>query len=376
MQQQFQRVTVETLAYALAPEICTSAAIEEALSEVYGRLKMPLGRLELMTGIQERRFWPNGTLPSEMAAQAGRKALEQSVVAPEQLDLLIFAGVCRDRLEPATASNVHALLGLPPSVAFFDLGNACLGFCNALALAGGLVEAGQVQSVLVVSGENGRPLLDWTLEELRQPQQTRQSFKRYFANLTIGGGAVAAVVCRSELAEKPRGKPAPPAAPDKSAASAAMADPAESPALPVLRLRYAVSRSDTTASGLCQGGTSDAGGLAMLTDSEELMVAGVNLAEQTWEAFQTASGWSAGSLHRVVCHQVGRQHQRALLERLGIPLEKDFPTYPKLGNVGSVSLPITLAMAREVGAVSSGQRVVGLGIGSGLSCMVLGWEID
>lgn len=340
------RTGIETLAYALPPEVWTSESIEARLAPAYERLKLPEGRLELMTGIRERRFWPANKLPSEAAAEAGRAALVKSQLRAEEIDLLIFAGVCRDRLEPATASGVHARLQLPEATAIMDLSNACLGFCNALTVAGALIESGQIQAALIVSGENGRPLMDWTLAEMLRPDQTRKSLKRYFANLTIGAGAVAATVVNRD----------------------------EHPAS--LRLRAAVTLSDTTAHALCQGGNTGSGGLEMLTDSEALMQAGVALAARTWESFAATTGWSAASLDRVVCHQVGKQHQRTLLERLGIPLEKDFSTYPELGNIGSVSLPITLAKAQEAGAIPPGSKVAGCGIGSGLSCMMLAFEAD
>ena len=59
---------------------------------------------------------------------------------------------------------------------------------------------------------------------------------------------------------------------------------------------------------------------------------------------------------------------------LGIPLEKDFSTFPYLGNMGTVSLPLTAALAEERGFLRPGDRVGFLGIGSGLNCMMLGLD--
>jgi len=63
-----------------------------------------------------------------------------------------------------------------------------------------------------------------------------------------------------------------------------------------------------------------------------------------------------------------------MLRTMGIPREKDFITYPSLGNIGTVSLPITAAIAEERGFLCPGDNVVFAGIGSGLNCMMLGWE--
>lgn len=340
----YNTVAIESLEYALPDEVWTSDSIEERLGEVYERLGLPAGRLELMTGIRERRFWAADHKPSAASAAAGAAALEKSSVGRDGIELLIHCGVCRDRLEPATASYVHGLLDLPKTVQVMDLSNACLGFCNALSLAGAMLESGQIKAALIVSGENGRPLMDWSLNELARPEQTRQSIKAYFANLTIGAGAVAAVLTRTERA--PRG----------------------------IRLAGGVVLTDSAANALCEGGDAGTAGLAMQTDSEALLKAGVALARSTWQQFVDVFQWSVDKLDCVVCHQVGRQHQRALLEALEIPLDKDVPTYPELGNIGSVSLPLTLARAVESGHLGPGGRAIGLGIGSGLSCMMLAFE--
>lgn len=345
----YDNVVIAAMANAMPQERWSSEAIEARLDNVYERLKLPRGRLELMTGIRERRFWPADMPPSKAAAAAGRKALDKGAVPLGSIDLLINASVCRDRMEPATASFVHGLLELDSSTQVLDISNACLGFCNALVLAGAMIAAGQIKSALIVSGENGRPLMDWTLNELQQPHQTRKSVKPYFANLTIGAGAVAALVCHEKQLQ--------------------------SDCQPVARLVSGVSLTDSAANKLCQGGSAGAHALEMQTDSEALLEAGVKLAATTWQAFLEHTGMTVAAFRRVVCHQVGKQHQRALLEALGIPLDKDFPTYPDYGNIGSVSLPFTLAEAVTSGVVSRGDHVAGLGIGSGLCCMMLNFAV-
>ena len=68
----FEHVCIESIAVALPEESWTSAAIEERLRPLYERLRLPFGRLELMSGIRERRFWPRGTRPSDASAAAGK----------------------------------------------------------------------------------------------------------------------------------------------------------------------------------------------------------------------------------------------------------------------------------------------------------------
>ena len=109
----------------------------------------------------------------------------------------------------------------------------------------------------------------------------------------------------------------------------------------------------------------------METDSEALLHAGIQLARETFTAFCDEHDLSPEGLDRVMTHQVGSAHRRMLLDALELSTEQDFVTFPTLGNVGSVSLPITLAMAVEAGHVEMGQRVGLLGIGSGLTCQMV-----
>ena len=341
----FARTVLSGLVAELPPEVWTSDEVERRLAPLYARLRLPEGRLELMTGIRERRFWPGPIRPSAASALAGRRAMAAASVGPADIDLLIHCSVCRDRLEPSTAAYIHGLLGLGPQAQILDVSNACLGFANALALAAGLVESGQIRRALLCAGEDGRPLVERTLRTLNEDLSLdRDGIKAYFANLTIGAGAAAAVVSRDDLAA-PGG----------------------------YRILGGAAATDSSANRLCEG-DSAAHELDMRTDSEALLHAGIRLAGDCWERFRGATGWDASTPDRVVTHQVGRRHSQMLLERLGLDPAKDCPSFARLGNVGSVSLPATLALAREEGRVVAGHRVALLGIGSGLSSLMLAAE--
>jgi 3-oxoacyl-[acyl-carrier-protein] synthase-3 len=322
--------------------VWTSADIEERLRPLYERLKLPVGRLELMTGIRERRMWPAGTRPSDASAAAGRAVLAQSALRAGQVELFIHAAVSRDMLEPATASFAHRKIGLPGTAQIFDVSNACLGFLNSLTIAAGMIESGHIRCAMIVAGENGRPLVEETLRTLVERPLTRNEIKPYFANLTIGSGAVGAIVCHRSLVAG-RGH----------------------------RLLGGVARAATGHSELCQGDTYGTESLAMQTDSEQLLLAGVALARETWDEF---AGEQGTDFARFVCHQVGSAHRRKLFETLGLDVAKDFSTFETLGNTGSVALPATLAAAVAAGAVREGDRVGLLGIGSGLNCLMLALE--
>ncbi|MCR5183523.1 MAG: 3-oxoacyl-ACP synthase III [Opitutales bacterium] len=341
----WKNVVVESLAVELPPEIWSSDFIEQKLSALYERLRLPSGRLELMTGIRERRFWDRPIKASEASALAGTKALASAGTSADEVDLLIHSSVCRDRLEPATAAYVHGLLGLSPKAQFFDISNACLGFMNAIAVAASMIDAGQIRRALICSGENGKPLLENTIAKLNENLTlTRNAIKPYFANLTIGAGAVAAVISHVDVARKK-----------------------------LMKVLGGVIETDSKSNKFCEG-DSEGDGLVMQTDSEKLLISGISLASRAWKIFKSTMGWNEKTPARVITHQVGTRHSTALFEALGLAREKDWSSFPFLGNVGSVSLPATLALAHQAGAIVPGDKVALLGIGSGLSTMMLGVE--
>lgn len=345
----WQNVSIASVGWHLGDDVVTSTAIEDRLAQVYERIGLHPGRLELMTGIKERRFFGPGVRPSGIAAAAGRHAVEKSGLDPARIGCLIHASVCRDFLEPATANVVHHALGLSNDAQVFDVSNACLGVMNGVALAANMIELGQIESALVVAGENGRPLLDATIEGLLGDETvTRKSIKGRIASLTIGAGAAAILVARKDLAEN--GHP----------------------------IAGAVIRSATEHNHLCRGGVQDAGDtgvspgtvLDMSTDAEALLLAGVDLAKRTWAAFVEETGLA--NPDKVLTHQVGKAHHQGLFSALDLDSTRAFVTYDRLGNVGSVSLPITLGLAAEAGFVKPGDTVALLGIGSGLSSLMMG----
>ncbi len=343
---QYSRVCLDTFAYQLPPRIISSEQIEERLSPLYDRLRLPRGRLELMSGIKERRLWPEGTKPSEAAALAGNRVLEAAGIDRKDIDCLIFTSVSRDMMEPATASFVHDKLGLSSKALIFDISNACLGFLDGMVMLANMIELGQVSNGLLVSGETAEHLLESTLISLQKDTSlTRKGIKPAFASLTIGSGSIGLYMRRTVDNEK---RP---------------------------RLVHGVWRSNTSHSDLCHGGSHGGGDtILMATDSEELLHRGVETACDTWELFCQKPGWRESDVDRFFCHQVGSAHAKLLFEKLHLQPEKNFQTLETLGNVGSVSAPITMAMAIEQGVFHSGQKGALLGIGSGINCMMLGVE--
>lgn len=339
----YQNVRIHSLGHYLPEEYLSSEDIEGLLKPIYSRLKLPEGRLELQTGIKTRGVWPAGTRPSDLATKAAKDCLRESQIDKMQLDCLIHASVCRDFLEPATASVVHSNLELSGKTAFFDLSNACLGVLSSMSMAAQMIESGVWKSCLIVSGENSAPLLNETIKELNTNEAiTRKSVKKYIANLTIGSAATAVLLTHKDIGDGHK-------------------------------LLSSTTRTDSSASKLCQGG-GDTHSLMMETDSELLLKHGMKLASETWLAFKSELGWSDSDYQKVIGHQVGVAHRQGVLGALGIDLKKDFSSFEKLGNTGSSAVAVTLDLALRQNFIESGDRIAILGIGSGLACTMLGLE--
>src|SRR5437764_5629218 len=98
----YSRVFIDAIGYELPPVVVTSQELEARLQPVYQALRMEEGQLEALTGIVERRWWEPGFPPSQGAILAARKALDQAGVRAQDVEVLIYAAVCREDLEPAT----------------------------------------------------------------------------------------------------------------------------------------------------------------------------------------------------------------------------------------------------------------------------------
>ncbi|MCI5218174.1 MAG: 3-oxoacyl-ACP synthase III, partial [Candidatus Electrothrix sp. LOE2] len=112
----------------------------------------------------------------------------------------------------------------------------------------------------------------------------------------------------------------------------------------------------------------------MTTDSEVLREKGVETAEFCWQDFQKETGWDKKKVDRFFCHQVGQAHAKKLFSTLHLDPARNFETLQVLGNVGSVSAPVTMAMGIEKEKLKKGQRGALLGIGSGINSVMLGIE--
>jgi 3-oxoacyl-[acyl-carrier-protein] synthase III len=333
----FRNTAVLAVETADAPRVVSSDAFDEALADTYGRVGLRPGLLERLAGIRERRWWADGVTFVEGAAMAGAKAISESGVDPDGIGVMINTSVSRKHLEPSTAVAVHHALGLPPSCRNFDVTNACLGFVNGMELAAAMIDSGLVDHALIVNGEDSRPVQERTIERLSSPDTVSREVLAQFATLTLGSGAVAMVLGRAD--SHPEGH----------------------------RLVASASRAGTEHHELCTGDND-----LMRTDLKGLLDAGLDLSSQLWAAAGEEFDWAQG-MSRYVIHQVSKVHTQAICERFAVDPALVPTTFPTRGNLGPASVPFTLAGEQD--SLVDGDRVLLMGIGSGLnaSCLEIAW---
>ncbi len=345
----YENVCLEGFGYTLPDEIVTSDEIEARLAPLYERLRLPAGRLELMTGIRERRFWAPGTLPGDKSILSGEKALAAAGIDRQYIGALVHASVCRDHLEPATACRVHHELRLPQSCQVFDVSNACLGVLNGMLLVANMIELGQIRAGLVVATEGSRQVVETTIDWLnRDTSLTRDSVKLAVASLTLGSASCAVLLVDRDLSRKQN------------------------------RIVAAAARAHSEFHELCHSGCDEAAADGMRplmqTDSERLLHEGIATGAATFADFLAETCWSKDQIDKTFCHQVGSAHRKLMFASLGLDPAIDFPTVELLGNTGSAALPVAFAMAVEQGKLSAGDQVAMLGIGSGINSLMIGVE--
>jgi 3-oxoacyl-[acyl-carrier-protein] synthase-3 len=191
-----------------------------------------------------------------------------------------------------------------------------------------MIDSGQINYALIVDGEGSRLIQERTLARLSGPDTTMRDIYAEFATLTLGSGGAAAVVGRHS--ENPGSH----------------------------RVVGGAARADTSHHNLCVGSLDQ-----MRTDNKALLDAGLQVTKMAWGDAAEENGWL--DMDRYITHQVSQVHTQMMCEQAGIDLSKVPLTFPFLGNVGPASIPITLSL--EVESLEAGDRVLLMGIGSGIN---------
>jgi 3-oxoacyl-[acyl-carrier-protein] synthase-3 len=331
-EQRYSNIAISGIEHVDAPVVIASCEIDEQLSGMYERLNQPSGLLQSLAGIEERRFWGVGVQPSDAAALAAEKLLENSNIKREDIGILINTSVCRDYIEPSTASIVHGKLGLSRNALNFDVGNACLAFLNGMAIVAAMIERGEIKHGLIVDGEGSRFAIEQTIARLQADTSTEEMFREQFATLTLGSGGAAMLLSGEDASDSPH------------------------------RFIGGLSRSATEHHMLCVGQPDE-----MRTDTRGLLMAGLDVAKETYQEAYSQFDFQDETVDLYLVHQISQVHTQMVGDLLGLDHDKIPRIFPFFGNTGPASIPMVLSKEVDAGRVHEGDRVIMLGMGSGIN---------
>lgn len=291
------------------------------------------------TGIRERRLAAPEVATSDLAVEAGRRALEDAGISPADLDLILVATVTPDSPLPSTACLVQRALGARQAAAM-DLAAACTGFIYGLAVAEGGIAAGRWETVLIIGAEILSRIVNW------EDRATCVLF---------GDGAGAAVVRRSR-------------SPGFGLLSVWLG--ADGNGGGILHVPAGGSRLPPSAQTVAQGlHYVHMNGPEVFRFAVEAMVLSVR------ESLK-ASGLALSDVDLLVPHQANSRIVEAARRVLRVPAGKVFHTIESYGNMSSASIPVSLDEARRRGRLRAGDTVALVAFGGGLTYggAVLRWE--
>lgn len=281
------------------------------------------------TGIKTRRVADAKTTTSMLASRAGRRALEDAGVAPEEVDLIIVGTATPDMLFPSTGCLVQRDLGAKNAAAF-DLAAACSGFLYGLNVAAGMISNGTCKVALVIGAETLSKIMDFT-------DRT--------TCVLFGDGAGAAVV-----RQVPRGKG-------------------------ILSSRIYSDGSQGEMLMMPGGGslhpatheTVDARLHYIKMNGNNVFKSAVNsMTEAVRLGFEDA-GVTTDDIDLFVPHQANIRIIEATAKKLGFPMEKVFVNVDRYGNTSAASIPIALDEARKTGVLKEGSLVAAVAFGAGFT---------
>jgi len=282
------------------------------------------------TGIRERRFAMDAEATSDMAVEAGRRAMADAGVGPGDIDLLVVATITPDMAFPSTACLTQAKLGLG-RVCSFDMEAACSGFLYALDVADALLRTRDHRRALVIGAEKLSSIMDW---------------KDRSTCVLFGDGAGAAVLATGDI------------------------DGGE--------LMGFFSEADgSNPSLLCQPGGGSAqpttansfheGQHYLKMNGREIFKVAVRLMERAARELLEKHDLTPADVACVIPHQANARIVESLAQRLELPMDRFFCNLDRYGNTSAASIPIALNEARDERGFENGDHVLMVAFGAGLT---------
>ena len=282
------------------------------------------------SGIRRRHFSENESA-SDMAVKAAKNAIEDAGINVQDIDLVIVTTVTPDMMFPSTACLLQAKLGIRNNIPCFDLEAACTGFVYGRDVATSMMQSGKYKNALVVSTERLSPILNW------EDRTTCFLF---------GDGSGAAIL--SYGVNEGEGIIGNVLGADGSS-TAVLKLPAGGSLLP--------TSAQTVADKLHY----------IQMNGKEVFKNAVRIMEEKAVDVLDMCDVSPDEISLLIPHQANIRIIETVAKRIKIPREKVYVNIEEYGNTSSASIPIALNEALKAGRIKSGDYILLVAFGAGLT---------
>ncbi|MGE5071915.1 MAG: beta-ketoacyl-ACP synthase III, partial [Anaerolineae bacterium] len=288
------------------------------------------------TGIRERHVAREHEYASTFGVDASIKALAVANLRPTDIDLIICSTSSPEYIFPATACIIQDQLGATKAGAF-DLLAACTGFIFAMNMAAQAIRSGSIRNALVVGAETLSRFVDWNDRG---------------TCILFGDGAGASVL---QASEKPGG------------------------------VLSAVMHSDGSGGDLltlpgggshfpADANTIQDGKHYIHMDGREVYRFATRVMGQASREVLEMAGLTTDDVRWIIPHQANYRIIEAAAKHLKMPLDRFVINVDCYGNTSTASIPIATVEAVQKGMIQTGDRMVFVGFGAGLTWGALAAE--
>jgi acyl-CoA:acyl-CoA alkyltransferase len=287
-----------------------------------------------LTGIQSRRYAGSKIFPSDLAVEASRIALKNANIDPQNVDVIVSCGVARDVEEPATSYIIQEKLGAVNAYCF-DLANACNGFISALDVVDSFIASGRCETGLVAVGDVLSQYVTWDAHSKKDLHMSSMSY-------TFGDAGGAAVLQPLKAGDEQG-----------------------------IRARWFLSDGSYWRVAVIP--LMDTGLRYFKSNAANIEAAALEHVPGGVKEVMKMLDWDIDHIALIIPHQVSAQIIEGLfLEKLAMPREKIYWSFPNHGNVGAASMPVALCTAVDEGRLRPGDKVLLVGGSGGFGAGVMG----
>ncbi len=336
---------LKSIAHYTPQKIVTSHNIEEKIRENSTFDSFSSWIIEQISGVQQRQYASPGEFTSTFAIKASQKAIIQAEINPEDIDLIIFAAVGQDILEPATANIVQKELWL--SCPVFDIKNACNSFINAIQIADSFIQNNQYQNILICNWETSS-------QTIKRSVSNKQEFKEAFSWYTLWDGGAAMIVGQVEENQNNKTQG--------------------------IRFSKFYSNGNFWDSTTVMWGGSrhfhDFSKYFFLGNSSKIKDFFLTFQPQNIINEGLQRTWrQVSDIKKVFVHQISMDIFNRFSEATNIPLDKFSIILPQYGNIAAASIPTAISIEHQKSPLQTGDKIILVWFAAGLSFWVLFREI-